>query len=104
MMYDKYCLAVLYRLHACPMPVSYLYCNTSQQIKLQKMVDAGIVENTPAGYDMTDRGRKLYKLLLSVAEAEGCDEYLEMSRHIDRLNDRRKASMRAKTLARKSNE
>jgi len=94
MMYDKYCLAVLYRLHACPMPVASLYCNTSQQIKLNKMLEAGIIRNTPAGYDMTTKGKKLYKLALALAEAEGCDDYLAESRHIDERNNIRKALLR----------
>ena len=94
MIYDRYDMAVLYKLSYGPQPISSLYCNTHQQFRLNDLMDAGIVESTPDGIASTHVGEKVYAHLSRIAELLDDQSYLEEAVHIDKMNLRRLEKMR----------
>lgn len=95
MIYDKYEMAVLYRLSMGPRSVSELYCNISQKRKLDDMFDAELIHVTPAGIDLTYTGDLVFKQLLGIAKALGSVDYIDESAHIDKMNRRRREYMQS---------
>ena len=89
MIYDRYAMAVMYKLQDGPAKVSSLYTTTSQHDRLNALMDAGIVESTSEGIALSYLGKKLYPLLLGIADLLQTTDYMDEAAHIDKQNRRR---------------
>lgn len=96
MIYDDYCMAVLFKLQAGPQPISSLYHTSNQHGKLEAMMAAGLMMRCPEGVEITYKGHRVYDRLFDIAEMIGDTGYQDKAAHIDKMNRRRLEQMQAK--------
>jgi len=96
MIYDVYCMAVLYKLRDGPQPRSSLYHTSNQHGKLNDMMDMGLVCSGPEGIGRTYLGERTYEHLYVIADMLNDTSYIDKAAHIDKMNRRRLESMRKK--------